>query len=109
MIGPAPRYSWDNMLIYIGELPVANLKWRERGDPGYALMALPEDAPDSVKMDYEKFQRRSFGSLARFYVPDMKAPYYTWEGKVVERSSLKDRTLPLADADYRALEEDMQG
>ena len=50
-----------------------------------------------MKLDYESFQRKMFGSLAKFYVPDMEDPYYTWDGKIVERSSLKGRKLPLAD------------
>ncbi len=27
--------------------------------------------------------------------PEMKDPYYTWEGKVVERSTLEGRTIPI--------------
>ena len=35
------------------------------------------------------------GSLARSYVPEMEEPYYTWERKIVEKSSLKGREQPL--------------
>ena len=96
MIGPAPKYSWSKYVRKIGDLKPADPKRRERGDVGFALLALSEDAPDEVKIEFEKHQKWSFGSLARFYVPEMEDPYYTWEGKIVERSSLEGRELPLS-------------
>lgn len=97
MIGPAPKYKWDKYLVKTGEIPVASKKRRDRGDLPYVLFGLDPKASDDLKLDYESFQRKMFGSLAKFYVPDMEDPYYTWDGKIVERSSLKGRKLPLAD------------
>ena len=97
MIGPAPKYKWHEYLVKTGEIPVTNKKRRDRGDLPYVLFGLDPKASDDLKLDYESFQRKMFGSLAKFYVPDMEDPYYTWDGKIVERSSLKGRKLPLAD------------
>lgn len=97
MIGPAPKYKWHEYLVKTGEIPVANKKRRDRGDLPYVLFGLDPKASDDLKLDYERFQRKMFGGLAKFYVPDMEDPYYTWDGKIVERSSLKGRKLPLAD------------
>lgn len=96
MIGPAPEYSWDKYIRKVGEIKPADPRRRERGDVGFAILALSKDAPDEVKMEFEKFQKMSFGNLARFFVPEMKEPYYTWEGKIVERHTLEGRELPLS-------------
>lgn len=95
MIGPSPEYSWKKYLKKTGELPVLNEKFKNNGHEPYTLYGLEDSAPDEVKLEFEKWQKRMFSNLARFYVPDMKEPYYTWEGKVVERSSIEGRALPL--------------
>ena len=97
MIGEAPNYSWDKYARQVGEIKHYDKKAKERGDSGYSLIALSTETPDEIKMDFERFQNKYFNGLAKFYVPNMQDPYYTWEGKVVERSSLAGRELPLAD------------
>ena len=61
-------------------------------------LKLKAAAKDSDKADFEKYVMNTMGGevfLKEGY-PDMKDPYYTWEGKVVERASLKGRGIPLA-------------
>lgn len=87
-----PKQSWDKYKKKAGQIPciVKHLS-------PYDLEKLDYNAPDDVKLDFEKYQNDMFRGCAMYHVPDMKEPYYTWEGKVVERSSLADRELPLVD------------
>lgn len=89
MIGPEPTHKWDDKVEKVGELISA--KSGGRGFPLYAIRG----ASDDEKRDFEKVKNEEFLPLARFYAPNIKHPYYTWEGDIVERDKISDRTLPL--------------
>lgn len=93
MIGPAPASPWDGKMKPAGEF-VSKEKFADGSKRTLRMFAITEDAEDSVKIAYEKLRN---GLNLSFFAPEMDDPYYTWEGKIVERSSLKDRELPLAD------------
>ena len=98
MIGPAPKrekHEWDGKEIKAGKLKAANANLAKH-DKGFQLMRLPGDVSDDEKIDFERYHRRDIRILKNYYVPDMADPYYTWEGRVVERSKIEGRPLPLA-------------
>ena len=68
--------------------------------PEMQLVGLKSDTDEQLKMQFEKEKNAEMKRLiigTGIYEINLKDPYYTWEGKIVERSSLKDRELPLAD------------
>ncbi|MBQ6679539.1 MAG: hypothetical protein IJM76_05895 [Lachnospiraceae bacterium] len=89
MIGPEPKHSWSDKVERAGELPT--IKEWARPLPLFKL----NGATDEEKREFEAEKNAELRPVAKFYVPDMEDPYYTWEGEVVERSSLKGRELPL--------------
>ncbi len=59
-------------------------------------LRLKDAATDEEKTEFERYAMHMMGGyrlLKRGY-PKMKEPYYTWEGRVVEKASLKGRGLP---------------
>ena len=65
----------------------------------YFNLRLKSTVTDDDKYSFECYVMQVMGGeyfLKEMY-PEMKDPYYTWEGKVVERSSLKGRQIPLAE------------
>lgn len=61
-------------------------------------LKLKASATDEDKEDFEDYVMNTMGGCVflRENYPDMKDPYYTWEGKVVERKSLEGRKIPVA-------------
>lgn len=59
---------------------------------------LKPKASDKDKMDFEASMMAELGYFLKEFYPELEDPYYTWEGDIVERSSLKGRALPLVDA-----------
>ena len=91
-----PKYVWDQYKRKTGELEKAK-EIVPAISCSLPLYGLDESAPDDVKMQYERYVNIRLKSLARYFVPTMESPYYTWEGKIVERSSIRNRRLPLFD------------
>lgn len=61
-------------------------------------LKLKGSATDEEKAEFEDYVMNAMAGnvfLKEDY-PDMKDPYYTWEGKVVERKSLEGRKIPVA-------------
>ena len=99
MIGPAPKkekHSWDGKeklkFVLKSRHPVLS-----KHDKGYPIYCLPESCSEEEKMDFEKGHRKNKKFLKQYSLPDIEDPYYTWEGKIVERASLAGRELPLVD------------
>ena len=57
---------------------------------------LKSSATPKDKEEFEQYINEEQAFFIKKLNPDLENPYYTWEGKIVERSSLKDRELPLA-------------
>ncbi len=90
MIGMAPQTRWGKKLAVVDK--------RGPVDDTFNLRLKPT-ATDEDKHSFECYVMQEMAGqyfLKEDY-PDMKDPYYTWEGKVVERSSLKGRSIPLAE------------
>ncbi|MBR3396109.1 MAG: hypothetical protein IKG76_10050 [Firmicutes bacterium] len=76
----------------IGEMPdymeSKYYKPREEGTYGGRITA---DAPDKLKAEFEAHMNDAptflYGLKNAF--PDIKEPYYTWDGRVIEKSSKK--------------------
>lgn len=88
----APEAIWGDKLGYVDPA----------GDKDdYFNMRLKDDATDEEKADFEAYVMITQGGEG--FLPDMYEemddPYYTWEGKVVERASLKGRGIPVAPRD----------
>lgn len=89
MIGPAPETLWGEMLVKVDKSLDDDIAFNTR--------LLPE-ASDEDKTDFEDYVMNFEGGreFLKQMFPKMKDPYYTWEGKIVERASLKGRKLPPA-------------
>ena len=87
MIGPSMKTLWPG-LIELTDPNKLDIELNYR---------LKDGASDAEKKDFEYYQNSTNGNALRAIYKDLKEPYYTWEGKVVEQSSLKDRELPLVD------------
>ncbi len=86
MTGPSPYSMWPDLLEVKDPEMIAistNLKMKK-------------SASDKDKMDFERYENEENRFFIRDAHPDMKDPYYTWEGDVVEKASLKGRKLPAA-------------
>lgn len=61
--------------------------WRE-GTYGGRITA---DAPDSLKAEFEAHMNDAptFVYCMKHDFPNIKEPYYTWDGRVIEKSSKK--------------------
>ena len=95
MIGPAPKTPYTGKLTE-GDVVKAKKQYRF---PDYKLAGLKPDTDDQLKMMFEKWKNAEMKRLiigTGIYDINLKDPYYTWEGKIVERSSLAGRELPLA-------------
>ncbi len=87
MAPKSPEQIWGNKLEtvdrYGDEYDIFNLR-------------LKPSATDKEKRDFEDYVMNESGGayyLAKDH-PKMTDPYYTWEGKVVERASLAGRSIP---------------
>lgn len=89
MIGDSPKHEWDDKMVRVGEIEST-----KRGGREYVLYGL-KGATNAEKRDFEKVMNQDFLPLAKFYVPSMKEPYYTWFGEIIERDELSGRELPL--------------
>lgn len=89
MIGPAPETRWGKKLTYVS-------KKRPKGDR--FNLRLTEEATDREKEEFEVYIMYQMGGdyFLKKLFPNMRDPYYTWEGKVVEKASLKGRSLRMA-------------
>ena len=94
MIGPEPTYPWTKYRVRIEDIKAKDTKLAKFGFR-YAMFKLKPEVPDDVKVAFEKAMNAEYAPQADVYTPDLKDPYYTWEGKIAERDSLKDRKLPL--------------
>ena len=95
MIGPAPDNPFKGKLTE-GDLIKAKKQYKFEDKH---LVGLKPDTDDQIKLQFEKLKNGIMKNtgMARLYELNAEDPYYTWEGKIVERSSLKDRELPLVD------------
>lgn len=83
MIGPAPKKPWDK---YIES---TNKKYGPfDGYPGLSVRLKP-GASDEIKRKFEAYMTADVKRYKQSIVPDMKDPYFTWQGDIVEKSSLK--------------------
>lgn len=96
MVKDEPRTPWTDYREKAGNLPYSE-RYKILGADGMQLWKLKPNTPDEVKQQFEQWFTNLIRHDKEYYVPEMKDPYYTWEGKVVERSSLKGRELPLAE------------
>lgn len=97
MIGPAPKTPWGEYQEKAGSIQYVDEGFKKVCPEGQTLWRVKQSAPDSVKRAFEKHFTDDIKFRKKYFFPDMKDPYYTWEGKIVERDSLKDRKLPLAE------------
>ena len=95
MIGEEPRTPWTDYREKAGTIQYVDEAFKKVCPEGKQLWRLRPDAPDDVKRAFERRFTGEIRGSKEFIVPDMKDPYYTWEGKIVERSSLEGRELPL--------------
>ncbi len=87
MIGPSPKSMWPNLIELVDpDKPNISLNYR-----------LKATASDDDKLGFEKFENGQNAFFLKSIYKELKEPYYTWEGQVVERSSLENRELPLVD------------
>ncbi len=86
MIGPDPKSIWGNLYQEIDT---------DEERPGGMYCRLSSKATDKQKEDFEDYVLSECGGFLIDYFPEMEDPYFTWEGKIVERSSLKGRKIPL--------------
>lgn len=96
MIGPAPKNPYTGKTIF-GDIIKPKKQYKI---DDMKLVGLKPDTDERLKMQFEKEKNAEMKRLiigTGIYEINLKDPYYTWEGKIVERSSLKDRELPLAD------------
>ncbi len=87
MIGPSPWSRWGDYLMIVN---------KKRPDYDIFNIRLKDGAPDRYKTELETYVMIEMSGdfvLKKLY-PKMKEPYYTWEGRVVEKSSLRRRALP---------------
>ncbi len=69
MIGPAPEFTGSKFFVV---------------DPEWHLK---EGASDKDKKDLEEFMNGGdYPKLWKHKYPEMKRPYYTWSGKVVDKA-----------------------
>ncbi len=94
MIGAEPTYPWTEYRVRVEDIKAKDPKLA-KFDFRYVMFKLKPEAPDDVKLKFEKAMNVEYASQADVYTPELKEPYYTWEGKIVERDSLKGRKLPL--------------
>lgn len=79
--------------IWGDKLETANNEWSEP----YNLRLKPT-ATDEEKTAFEDYVMNQYGGWEALKSGPfgLKKPYYTWEGKIVEFESLKDRGFPTA-------------
>lgn len=81
---PSPESRWGDLLNY------------EEDEYGYKHeTSLKPEATDKQKTEFEGYMMFMSYSMLKECYPELEDPYYTWEGKIVERSSLEGRKLPL--------------
>ena len=88
MIGPAPETMWGDKYVLVDPKGNKESVFNHR---------LKSTASDDEKHDFESYAMVFMGGnyfMGKMH-PEMEDPYYTWEGKVVERSSLKGRKIPV--------------
>ena len=96
MIGPAPDSPYTGKTI-VGDIIKPRKQYRI-GDR--KLIGLKPDTDEQLKIQFEKEKNAEMKRLiigTGTYEIDLQDPYYTWGGKIVERSSLAGRELPLVD------------
>ena len=84
----SPETAWGELLDYV--------KDKDKRPDGMAYR-LKTEASDKEKQRFEGYMMEENGFFLKAFFPEIKDPYYTWEGEIVERSSLKDRDLPLVE------------
>ena len=76
----------------IGEMPdyMQSKYYRSRREGTYGGR-ITADAPDSLKAEFEEHMNTApnFLYCMRNDFPDIKEPYYTWDGRVIEKRSKK--------------------
>lgn len=81
----SPQAIWGE------KLELVNRKWDDMDD--IFNLRLKAGASDEEKESFEDYAMNGMGGA--FFLkaehPEMREPYYTWEGKVVEKASLKGR------------------
>lgn len=97
MVKDEPKTPWTDYREKAGTLQYAIKELQRMSPEGKQLWKLRPDAPDGVKMAFERRFTNEIRAQRKYFVPELKDPYYTWEGNVVERSSLKGRELPLVE------------
>ena len=88
-----PQMPWTGYMALAGEF-ISKVNWADGTRRTLTMCAIVDNAPDEVKTQYEVY-RNGLHNM-KDVAPELEDPYYTWEGKVVERSSLAGRKLPLA-------------
>ncbi len=85
----APSTIWGDKLEVID---------KNRSRHSIFNLRLKKEATNKEKQDFEAYVMYTMGGdyFLTADHPDMKEPYYTWEGKVVEKASLKGRGFPTA-------------
>ena len=63
-------------------------KVNENGSYLYLNLRLKSNATPKDKEEFEQYINEENEFFLKKLYPNMKTPYYTWEGKVVERASL---------------------
>ena len=78
MIGPRPEFPWDEYL---------NLEHSE--DEKFRFEKLKSNAPDDIKEHFEKCMNLPLGKVTlKRLAPELKNPYYTWDGRIIEKEEL---------------------
>ena len=76
----------------IGEMPeYMKSKYYKSREEGTYGGRITDDAPDSLKAEFEEHMNNApnFLYCMKNDFPDIKEPYYTWDGRVIEKSSKK--------------------
>lgn len=87
MIGASPETIWGDKLGYVDE---------KKNRPEGMIYRLKPNATSEEKQKFEEYMLFGNSFFLKEFYPKFKDPYYTWDGKIVERSSLKGRAIPLA-------------